>query len=138
MAKTIEDQIEALIVEFTGNLSLLVRQAAVQAVQQALAGGAPARPAAGRRAKVTRKKAGKKKASRKKAGRRGGQSAEQIEKLAGQVLDYVKANKGSRLEEISAGLGIDSAKLKTPIKGMLDAGALKKTGQKRGTKYSAK
>ena len=51
---------------------------------------------------------------------------------------HVKANKGLRLEEISVGLGIASAEMKGPIKDMVAAGKLRKTGQKRGTKYFSK
>lgn len=136
MAASTEDRLLVLIEDFVANVKALANEQALEAVSSALGAGAPSGTTT-RRKKATRRKAAKK-ATRKKAGRRAKQSPAQIEKLRAQVLGFVKKNKDSRLEEISAGLGIDSAKLKTPIKGMLKAGSLKKSGQKRGTKYSAK
>ena len=131
----IEAQIEARTEAFAAELSALIRQAALEAVEAALAGStaAPA-PRRGRKP-AAKKRATKKKAAPKKRGRR---SAADIEALAAQVHQFVKANKGSRLEEISAGIGVASKELKRPVTDLLAAKALRKEGQKRGTKYFAK
>ena len=141
MATSTEDRLLVLVEDFVANVKALANEQALEAVSSALGGGTLGgtttrrKKATGRK---TAKKTTRKKTTRKKAGRRAKQSPAQIEKLQGQVLDFVKKNPKSRLEQISAGLGIDSAKLKTPIKNMLEEKALKKAGQKRGTHYSAK
>jgi hypothetical protein len=135
MAKSqIENEIQARTEAFAAELSVLIRKAALEAVESALAGSSTTAPAR-RGKKVASKKTTKKKATRKKRGRR---SAEDIEALAGQVHQFVMANKGSRLEEISAGIGVASKELKRPVTDLLAAKALRKEGQKRGTKYFAK
>jgi hypothetical protein len=49
----------------------------------------------------------------------------------------VRANPGSRLEQIAAGLRTGSQELKLPVIKLLAAKTLRKTGQKRGTQYFA-
>jgi hypothetical protein len=60
-----------------------------------------------------------------------------VEEVAEQVLGYVRAHPGSRLEEIGRGLGMDTAGLKLPVKELMGSGRLRTEGQKRGTKYFA-
>lgn len=87
----------------------------------------------GRHAKAT-------KTTLKKAGKRGGRvrrSSEDLEKLSGSFLAYVKAHPGQRLEEIGAGMGTATSELKRPVQLLLEAGSLSTQGQRRGTKYFA-
>jgi hypothetical protein len=136
MAKSqIEQEIQARTEAFAAELSVLIRKAALEAVEAALAGSGVAAPSRRGKKSATAKKATKKKATRKKRGRR---NAADIEALATQVHEFVMANKGSRLEEISAGIGVPSKELKRPVTDLLAAKALRKEGQKRGTKYFAK
>ena len=129
MPPSIDARIRARIEELTPELSVLVHQAALEAVQEALGGpgDAPVRrgPGRPRKAKAARKKPGRrpgrarvakaKKAARKtarKAAKRVRRSAEDLEALAAKVLAYVRSNAGHRLEQISAGLKIASKDLK--------------------------
>jgi hypothetical protein len=136
---TIDTAIRTQIDQFLSSISLLVRQAAVEAVKDALGAtdgkvAAPARRGPGRPRKVQAAPAAPKAA---KPGKRARRSAADVEQVAGQVLAYVQGNPGSRLEEIGRGLKVDTAGLKGPIKVLLGTGRLRTEGQKRGTKYFA-
>ena len=152
MPPSIDAQIRAPIEEFTNELSVLVQQAAMEAVKGALEvpADAPVRrgPGRPRKAKAARKKAGRRpgrpraaKAGRAKtaakAGKRIRRTAEDLEALAGKVLAYVKANAGARMEEISAGLRMATKDLGRPVASLVEAGRLRTEGQRRGTRYYA-
>jgi len=130
--------IRAQIDQFLVSISALVRQAAVEAVREALEDGAvpatrdPGRP---RKAAGTTPKAPGRRAAAAKPGRRVRRSSADVEKVAAEVLAYVRSHPGERLEEIGRGLGTDTAGLKRPIQGLLAAGELRTEGQKRGTRY---
>lgn len=136
MRNSINDQIQAKVEAFTAELTELVRQSAIESVQEALGGYTPAPARRGRKAtaSTTRRKAPVK---RRSPGKRVRRSEEEIAALQELVLTHVKTNDGHRLEEISRALGIESAELKRPVANLLEAKAMKTTGQKRGTKYHA-
>ena len=145
MANDIESQIRSRIEAFTEELASLVKLAALESVNEALGGAAPARrpgrprKTSGRKTKsVRRAKAGRPKATKArkaKGGKRIRRSPEQLEAMAETVLTHVRANPGDRLEQISAKLRIPSKELKRPVAALLDAKKLRTTGQRRGTKY---
>ena len=64
-------------------------------------------------------------------------SSEDVDATAAQLLAYIKANDGKRIEEIAKGMNMYTADLKLPAQKLLAAKAVKTTGQKRGTKYYA-
>ncbi len=135
----IDTAIRTQIDQFLTSISQLVRQAAVEAVKEALGGtggsvAGPARRGPGRPRKVQAAGAAPKAA---KPGKRGRRSAADVEAVGSQVLAYVQANPGHRLEEIGRGLKVDTAGLKGPIKALIGTGRLRTEGQKRGTKYFA-
>ena len=133
-ATTIEDQIQARVEDFATELSTLVRQAAMEAVSGALNGTATAtRPS--RKAKPGRPRAAGKATRKAAGGKRIRRTTEDLEKLGDKLVSFVGKNPGSRLEVISAGVGIASGELKKPVADLLAAKQLKKTGQKRGTAY---
>ncbi len=120
--------------QFVSNLTTLVRQAALEAVKEALGATGPSVATPARRGPGRpRKNPAAPTAS--KPGRRTKRTSADVEAVANQVLAYVKANPGSRLEEIGRGMGVGTAGLRRPIQGLLAAGALRTEGQKRGTKY---
>ncbi len=140
MAKRdINAEIQTRIESFADELSDLIREAALQAVQEALTGDQPAPRAAGRKkAPASKKSAARgpaKRSTRTASGRRVRRTEEEIAELGKVVLAHVKANDGHRLEEIGSSLGIETANLKRPIANLLEAKALKTTGARRGTKY---
>jgi len=125
---TIDTKIQARIESFAHELSELVKQAAVESVQEALNGSGPTRRGRKPRAKAVAKR-GSSRSSRR--------SSEQVADLGKTILAHVKSNQGHRLEEISAALKTPSKELKRPVALLLEAKKLKKRGQKRGTKYFA-
>lgn len=128
--KSIEQEIQARVAAFAADLGALIRQSVLDSLHQSLgvapaprasAMAAPAAPA------VARKGRGKGKGKR---------AAAVSGPASAQILDYVAANPGSRLEQIAKGMGKASAALKAAVAALLASGALTKTGQRRGTAYS--
>lgn len=131
--KTIDDQIQERINAFVGELSGLVKAAALEAVSQALGGELAASATVGRK---RGRPPGKATAARKaKPGKRMRRTAAHLEEDKQALVDYVTANPGQRLEEISAGMGIDSKHLKRPALLLLGERTLRKEGERRGTRY---
>jgi len=133
MAKQQDPQLRALVDQFVADLTARVHEEALATVRAAL-GEAPAP-----RARAARKprKAGPgrpRKAAARKGGRR---SAQDVAAVGETVLAHIKANAGQRLEEIGRALGVATKELKRPIANLLEAGALRTEGQKRGTRYFA-
>lgn len=133
---SIDDQIRTRIDDFVEELSALVREAAVEAVELALrqggSSGAPRRPRS-EGARQTKRKASRKKATRKRIRR----SADDIAKLSERVLAYVKVNPGTRMEAIAKALRKDTKDLRRSVQDLLAAKKLRTKGQKRGTEYYA-
>jgi hypothetical protein len=140
----LDQDIQSRIQSFLAELSGLVKKAALQSVQVALAtdGVAPARRGPGRpagSATVAKRGPGRpRKVDRPaRAGKRVRRSSEDLDAIAARVLAHVKANPGHRLEEIGAGLKTDTGILKRPVAKLLQAKQVRTEGQKRGTKYFA-
>lgn len=129
---SIEKQIQARVQEFSNELSALVRAAALEAVEQVLGGqSAPliaGATLAGRKMRLPARAAG----GQGKRVRRT-QAALDADKAA--FLGYVSSNPGQRLEEISAGMQVDSKHLKRPVTLLLEEKKLRKEGERRGTRY---
>jgi hypothetical protein len=133
MANDINSQISAHVQSFVTELTALVRAAALESVQSALGGGtAPAKRGPGRPKAAPAPKATGKPKRRAKGARR---SSEDVDATAVKFFEFVTANDGKRLEEISKALGIHTADLKLPAQKLIAARAVRTTGQKRGTKY---
>lgn len=76
-----------------------------------------------------------------KAGGRKRRSRETAEASAAKLLDRIVPNlgkEGARAEDLRALLGVDKPAITEAITYGLENGVLKKTGEKRGTKYFAK
>lgn len=126
--KTLDTQIRTCIDSFVEELSSLVRQAAVESVQEALGAGAAPRT----RRKVTRKKKATRAATARKGGRR---SSESVAATAEAIVAHVRSNPGQNVGEIGDALGLSSKDLKLPIQKLIEEKKLKTTGQRRGTRY---
>jgi len=132
LQKELRKRIEAFVVDLEG----LVRRAALQAVADALGGGAAMRaePQAKRRkAKGASKPA--KAAGPKKRIRR---TNADLERTADAIFDHVAKHPGQRAEEIKAALRIDTAAWALPVKKLVDEGRIVTRGNKRSTTYLAK
>jgi hypothetical protein len=70
-------------------------------------------------------------ASMPRAARRGGAVDPQA------VLDFLTKNGSSSAEQAADALGTDTKSLRPVLRKLIDSGAVKATGQKRGTRYRA-
>jgi len=134
-----EARIRELTDQFVSELSVVIHEAALSAVQDAIEDisgtTAPRRKKRG-------KKAGRKKASRKKTGKKRGRRGKRIRRspddvaaMERSILDQVSRNPGCGATELSEALGVETKDLRLPIKNLIAAKKLKTKGQRRGTKY---
>ena len=112
---TIEAQIKERIAELVQELDLVVRRGTLESLREALEG----RPRAGRR----------------RGRRRGQASAASADNLAPKIVAHVRSNPGQTVSQVAKAIGARPAVLKKTIKVMLGEKAIRKTGQKRGTRY---
>ncbi|MEZ4229079.1 MAG: DNA-binding protein [Polyangiaceae bacterium] len=134
MADT-NDLIRARVDAFVADLTDLIHQSILENVQSALGQplpGAPRRPGRPKAAAATGA------AAAKKTGKRGGKrTAAELSEMADKLVEFVRSNPGSSIEEIGKGIAIPTKELALPVKKLLAEGRLKKKGQKRATRYSA-
>lgn len=138
--QSIDEQIHARIDVFVKELSALVREAAVEAVADALQEGRAASP---KRRKAAPTKAAKRKTTRGKASTRRApkkrvrRSADDLAKLGERVLAYVKAHPGARMEAIAKSLRKETKDLRRSVQDLIASKKLSTKGQKRATAYYA-
>jgi hypothetical protein len=127
----IDRQIEARVRGFIAELSSLVRQAALAAVESALTKHAEARRPANLKALGgavpgrggTKRKPGEKRTKK------------ELARLTERLSSYVQANKGQGIEAIARGLGVETRELTLPVKKLLASNRIKSQGHKRATRY---
>lgn len=128
---TLDRELRARIDAFAADLTALIRQSTLDALQSVI-GDAPAvRTAAPSIAAAPAAKRGRK-------AKGGTRSPEAVLETAATVLAYIKANKGQRLDQIAKGLGVPTKELKLPVQKLFAQKAIRTTGIQRGTKYFAK
>ncbi len=138
MANSLDDRIRARVEQFAAELAELIRESAMETVSVALAGARPSPGRGGRRAAaaVAPRGGGRgRAASREKGAKR---PPDEIERLTGRLLDYVKNNPGQRIEQIADGMGTSTKELNLPAKKLITGKQLKTKGQKRATQYFAR
>jgi hypothetical protein len=137
MANTLDDRIRARVEQFAAELAELIRESAMETVSEALAGARPSPGRGGRRgATLALARGGRgRAASREKGAKR---PPDEIERLTGKLLDYVKGNPGQRIEQIADGMGTSTKELNLPAKKLIANKQLKTKGQKRATQYFAR
>ena len=113
-------QIRARVENFVDELTGLIREAALEAVQEAIL-----RDAGGRG--PTRRKSGTGRTA-KKRGRRSRSAFD-----AATVLAAIQSNPGTRTEIIAKGLGTDSKALKSAIDELVETNQITRRGKARGT-----
>jgi len=130
--REIRSRIEAFMDDVTG----LLREAALEAVREALGETAPAarrgpgRPPRRGPGRPPRAKAAKR-------GRRGRRSSADVEQVAQRILAHVKAHPGDGAEQIGRALGMVTKDMRLPLLKLLGEKKLRTEGQRRGTKYFA-
>src|SRR5262245_28351964 len=123
MPNAIESQIKDRISSFVQELDLLVRKSTLEALQGVLANGsAPARR--GRPAGIKRG-----------PGRPRGGSSANLEEASAKIVAHVQTNDGQGIGAIADATGVDLKTAKKAAIQLLASGALKKSGEKRGTVY---
>jgi hypothetical protein len=131
MAKSdIDEKIRGMLEAFASDLAGLIRESAMETVRDAL-GGTPSvrRGGAARGARATAAAPGRRlpKGAKRPPG--------EIVKLTQRLLDYVKAHKGERIEQIAKGMSVSTRELNLPVKKLVGGKQLKTRGQKRATQY---
>ena len=138
----IDKQIQDRINSFLGELTGLVRKAALESVAEALGGeiaAAPTRRGPGRPRKTTASsEAGAKKTATRRKGKRIRRTAADIEATKADILKHLSANPGSGMESISAALKMATKDVRGPMLKLAAAKKVRMTGQKRGAKYFVK
>lgn len=157
------DEIRSRTEAFVASLTVLIRQAALEAASAALGGGAaapaPAKaavkrgrgrprktaaptpvakaPAAAKAAKAA--PAAKASVSRKPAAVKRAPGAKrppaELAKLVDRLGEYIKGHPGQRMETIGKAMGEPTKELNLPIKKLLAAKKIRSEGQKRATEY---
>ena len=127
--RELDRQIQGRIATFVEEVNVLVRAAALEAVNVALGGQVPA--TGSRRAPKARKGT---KATAKK-GKRARRTADQVKTLAAKLEKAVKANAGQRLGDLATQLRIDTKDARRPMSMLLDADKVRTEGQRRGMRY---
>ena len=146
-----QSEITARIEQFTKELEALVRSAALDAVRQALGSGPTTIPRTAQPSSAPRRGPGRprkiaaapvaapaaapaaKLAPRPKKG--GKRTPEQLAKTDEAIRGFVKTHPGTGVELMAKTLGVPSKDLKLRIKLLVTGKKLRKTGQKRATKY---
>jgi len=133
----INDTIRAALDAFVEDISNLIQQAALESVEQALAG---ASVIPGRRGRGAGRAAAAPSFMALGAGRKKGakRTAEELEQLIKQLHGYIAKNPGQRIEQIAQGLDISTKELNLPAKKLIAEKKLSTKGQKRATTYFAK
>ena len=128
----IDHKIEARVRGFIAELSALVRQAALVAVEAALTERATKKSSAqaGPAAKSTRRTG---RAVARKHGEKRSQG--ELQRLTERLHAYIRANKGEGIEAIGRGLAVETRELSLPIKKLLASKRIGARGQKRATRY---
>jgi hypothetical protein len=133
MAKSaLQSEIRSRIDAFAAELTSMVRQAAFESLQSALGANGGAGPMTA--AATT----GGRRGRRKGAGRRGARAAGNVEAMASKVLTHLQSNDGQGVSEIARALGTSSDAVKPAITKLLEEKKLRKSGQRRGTRYHAR
>jgi hypothetical protein len=126
---TVQAEIRERITKFVEELDALVRKSTLDALKNALGATGTITPA---------RRRGRPAGAAKVAGARPGRRpAANVEAASEAILAHVKANDGQSVSEIAAATRTPLPVAKKALSSLLGAGALKKTGQKRGTRYHA-
>lgn len=116
---TIEKEIRDRIQRFVNDMNDLVRRAAMEAVNTALAGS-------GRAARGVRIPTG---------GSTGRRTPQALEAVQDRLLDYVRENPGLRIEQINEAIGTSTREVRRPLTKLLASGRLRREGEKRASRY---
>jgi hypothetical protein len=135
------DEIRGRVEAFTADLAVIIKNAALEAVHEALGGGAaPRAQAAAKRGRSAKnsgapKKAAPAQARAKKRGPGEKRDPAVLAKLVETLVGYIKAHPGERIEPIGKALSVPTKDLALPVKKLLAAKRISSKRQKRATTY---
>jgi hypothetical protein len=146
---TLDIEIRARTGTFAADLAALVRKLALESVQAALGGDAPAVTQAGaapsrtatkpRGARKTAPRAVPARTTSKLTPRKRASGAKRlpgdIQKLSDKLAAYIAAHPGVGMETIRAALAVPRKELALPAKKLVDARKIRSEGEKRSTRY---
>ncbi len=122
-------KIRERIESFVEEIADLVRQAAIEAVSEALGGSGLSE-----HGEYRLSDSGRRLLDQRRGGKR---SPQEIDVAAQLVLEFVQQNPGQGVEQIARSLGTDTRELTLPIKKLVAQEQVTTEGQKRATKYFA-
>ncbi len=135
-AKDIDTQIRNRIDSFLKEIGDLVRQSALAAVQDALGGGGSGARRAAAPMATPGAAAAKPARAAKRTTKKRGRSNVDYDALRSAIQSLLSnAHDGMRMEQLVEATHHDSYVLRKPVNEMLASGQIRKTGEKRGTKY---
>lgn len=132
----IDERIEQRIRAFADELRELIREAAHEAIDQALAKTTSSRSAAARsgaKASAAKKRRATKKRRPRPKGKR--RTEQQMQRDLDALRDHIGEHPGTTALDIAAELGMANREITRPIKKLLAAGEIRKTGVKSHTRY---
>ena len=124
------DQITKLVNDFVAQVASLARRAAMDTLENALAGAGTGRAAGRGRGRVAALAAP---SSRRPKGAK--RPPGEIAKTKTRVYEYIKTHAGQRIEQINKALGTSTKDLTLPIKKLIADKAVRTQGEKRATTY---
>ena len=127
LQQSIEEQVNVFMV----NVSTLVRQAAIEALDQAIVIRSEGAKSSGRATK--KGGAGKKRRVRRKAAP--ARDPAQLCALTERLYETIAARPGETMQVLAAAVGCPSLELRVSIAKLVDEGRVKKTGERRLTRY---
>ena len=138
----LDAQINDRITAFVDDINVMVRQAALSSVQEALGGEVGMHTVARRGRRGARRgpraatATGAGRGSRRgRGGRRIRRTAAEVEAVAAQLQTAVRSNPGLRIGELAKVIGIEKKDASGPIRMLMDAKAIRSTGVRGGTRY---
>jgi hypothetical protein len=141
----IENMVRSFAAELQGLVGMAVREHIENALGSFSSGAAPkaAKPAAAAKAtkatKAPKAPAAPKAPKATKSSRRKGakRTAAEIANTISQLQAYIASKPGQRMEQIGVALTTATKDLTRPLQKLLDAGAVRREGAKRASKYFA-
>lgn len=127
----IEEQIEQRIRAFADELRALIREAAHQAIDDAL-GAASTQPSSPRRSNA---KPASSKTRRRPSPKGTRRTTDQMQCDLDALREHLRRHPGTTALEISAALGMATREITRPVKKLIAAGEVRKAGVKSNTRY---
>ncbi len=136
----IDALIEERIRDFIDELRTLLREAALEAVREALGGSEGSverKDRGGTRLPKERAPRAKARPKHRADGQQsnGRRTAEEIAGVAARVRRHIEQTPGQTIEQIALALGMPTQALTRPVSKLLESRQVRKTGLKRQTKY---